>query len=359
VRVELATRRVLLVDDEADLRKLLRLVLERSGRYEVVAEAEDGARALELAEVHRPEVVLLDLSMPRLDGLETLPRLRALLPDARVVVLSGYAAHGAAGPATQAGADVYLEKGLSPPALLEAIDRTAAGSDAPAPTPHVGRPDPRPPAADEVVARLAHDVRSPLATATGAVELVRRSVGDDVGPDLADLLDRASTSLARVEETLAAAIEHARSGRARLDLREVPVGPLVDDLLAGLPQGADRVTVLGDHDAQAFVDPGALQRVLTNVVGNALRYSDAEVVVRLTNGDGALTVTVEDRGPGLGPDPDALFEPFVRGPAAGSREGSGLGLPTAVELLRRMRGDISGQDREGGGAEFRVVVPGA
>jgi len=122
----LATCRVLLVDDEPILRSLLALMLRRTERYEVVGEAGDGLEALALASDHSPDLVLLDLSMPRMDGLETLPHLRRMLPDTHVIVLSGFTATGAADAAYRAGAHAYLEKGLDPTALMAAIDEAVA-----------------------------------------------------------------------------------------------------------------------------------------------------------------------------------------------------------------------------------------
>lgn len=116
--------RVMLVDDEPLLRSLLRMMLHRTGRYEVVGEAGDGREALELASAITPDLVLLDLSMPRMDGLEALPHLRRLVPQAHVIVLSGFAAASAATTATAAGAHGYLEKGLAPANLVEALDES-------------------------------------------------------------------------------------------------------------------------------------------------------------------------------------------------------------------------------------------
>ena len=125
--------RVLLVDDEPTMRSLIRLMLHRSGRYTVVGEAGDGQQAIEVATSQQPDVVLLDLSMPRMDGLEALPKLRAKAPEAIVIVLSGFTNGGAATTAREAGAAGYLEKGLNPAELLAALDGfTGADGTAPA-----------------------------------------------------------------------------------------------------------------------------------------------------------------------------------------------------------------------------------
>jgi DNA-binding NarL/FixJ family response regulator len=104
-------RRVLIADDVIDLRTLMRMALELAGDFEVVAEAGDGAQAITQAEFHQPDLVLLDLSMPVLDGLEALPRIRAVAPDAHVVVLSGFEASRMRDRVLEGGAVAYLEKG--------------------------------------------------------------------------------------------------------------------------------------------------------------------------------------------------------------------------------------------------------
>ena len=104
-------RTVLIVDDVADLRMLVRLSLELDGDFEVVAEAGDGYEAIAEAERHQPDLVVLDLAMPNLDGLEALPRILQVAPDARVVVVSGFAGARLREPALTAGAVAYVEKG--------------------------------------------------------------------------------------------------------------------------------------------------------------------------------------------------------------------------------------------------------
>src|SRR5438045_6828023 len=81
--------RVVVADDFADMRHLVRLTLERSGRFQIVGEAANGAEAIALAKDLEPDILLLDLSMPVLSGMEALPRIREASPDTKVVVLSG------------------------------------------------------------------------------------------------------------------------------------------------------------------------------------------------------------------------------------------------------------------------------
>jgi DNA-binding NarL/FixJ family response regulator len=105
--------RVLVVDDAANLRELLILLLEVEDDFEVVGSAADGRQAIDAAKLLKPDVVLLDLAMPVMDGLQALPELRAHLPNARIVIFSGFEHEALADEALLAGADAYIEKGTS------------------------------------------------------------------------------------------------------------------------------------------------------------------------------------------------------------------------------------------------------
>jgi DNA-binding NarL/FixJ family response regulator len=102
--------RVFLTDDVDELRLLLRLGLEDAGDMTVVGEAGDGAEAVEQAGQIQPDVMLLDLSMPIMDGLEAIPLLRERVPEMKIVVVSGFAEGPASERAMELGADRYVSK---------------------------------------------------------------------------------------------------------------------------------------------------------------------------------------------------------------------------------------------------------
>ena len=119
--------RVLLADDHAVLREGLRSFLELQDGIEIVGDAADGAEAVELAERLRPAVVLMDLVMPKLDGVEAMRELRERVPETRVIILTSYIDDERLLPAIRAGAAGYLLKNAEPQELARAIRAADAG----------------------------------------------------------------------------------------------------------------------------------------------------------------------------------------------------------------------------------------
>ena len=118
--------RVLIADDVADMRWLLRRVIEGSEDFEVVAEAGDGRAAIEQARVHRPDVIVLDLAMPRMDGLEALPFLHSASPGVRVLVLTSIEHPKIIERALSSCASRFLTKGTSGAEIIRTLTEVAA-----------------------------------------------------------------------------------------------------------------------------------------------------------------------------------------------------------------------------------------
>jgi NarL family two-component system response regulator LiaR len=119
--------RVLIVDDQRPTRQGLRALLNLFPHVEVVGEAADGCESLELVAQHQPDVVLMDLLMPVMDGLEATRCIKREWPDIRIVALTMHPRYRA--EALAAGVDVFLLKGSTTEALQEAILRVTWGKE--------------------------------------------------------------------------------------------------------------------------------------------------------------------------------------------------------------------------------------
>lgn len=125
---------VLICDDNAAMRVLLTALVDAAPGLRVAGEAGDGDEAVLEATRLQPDVILLDLAMPNRSGLEALPDLRRVAPDARIVVLSGFASATVADEVLALGARSYLQKGEDPDTIVATIQSAAAEARVPAGT---------------------------------------------------------------------------------------------------------------------------------------------------------------------------------------------------------------------------------
>ena len=113
--------RVLVVDDVEDLRALFRMLLENDGRFEVVGEAGDGEEGVAQARALRPDVIVLDVAMPRMDGIRAIPLIHQASPGVRILVVSGFETERIADQAIDACATAFLSKGVAPNEIVETL----------------------------------------------------------------------------------------------------------------------------------------------------------------------------------------------------------------------------------------------
>jgi two-component system nitrate/nitrite response regulator NarL len=147
--------RVLLVDDHTLFRSGIKSLLQRSDEFEVVDEAGDGLEGIKRARSHKPDVVLLDLHMPGVSGLEAVKVITEELPEVRVLMLSVSEDAQDLMDALRGGACGYLLKNIETDALLDGIRRSANGESIVSP---------------QMTAQLIQGVRSPVKTHSGTIE---------------------------------------------------------------------------------------------------------------------------------------------------------------------------------------------
>ena len=349
--------RVVLADDTEDLRSLMRTLLEREG-FEIVGEAGDGVEAIDLAVRTQPDILLLDLAMPTLDGLEALPRIRAEAPRTKVVVLSGFQAAQIGDEARQGGAHAYIEKGTGPVELVAILREVLGGGRPTAPT-----PPPAPPPQEQVVSALIHELSAPVTVIEGFIDLI-----DVPDPDLLDpeVYHRAVGAIRRnashLRGLLAAFGDARRIDVNALDLRceLTDVGALVTETaesLRGLIEPHPLVLAV-EPTPLLDVDPVRVRQTVINLVQNAAKFSfaDQPVEISVTSDGDTVTVGVTDHGRGIAPeDQGRLFGKFMR--LRRDTPGTGLGLYISRGIARAHGGDIVLESSSPAGSRFALTLP--
>ena len=157
--------RVLIVDDHTIVRKGIRALLAEIAGIEVVGEADNGQEAIAQADTLHPDVILMDLAMPKMDGIEATRQIKASQPDSRILVMTSFAADDKVFPAIKAGALGYLLKESAPEDLVQAIHQIHRGESSLHPTiarkvlQEITHPSDRPPTPNPLTEREAEVLR--------------------------------------------------------------------------------------------------------------------------------------------------------------------------------------------------------
>lgn len=170
--------RVLLADDHSIVREGLRRIVEESGDIEVVAEAADGRQAVLAVRQEQPDVAIIDISMPVLDGLEVITQLQAEFPSIPILVLTMHEEHQYVIRAIETGAMGYITKQSAPEQLVKAIRKV-----------HSGYRFLTPEATEALALRVArgNNVQSPLDTlSTRELQVLRRLALGNTNREIAD-----------------------------------------------------------------------------------------------------------------------------------------------------------------------------
>jgi PAS domain S-box-containing protein len=351
--------RVLLADDADDIRLLLRYTLSVDAGCVVVGEAANGAEAVALTEELRPDVVVLDLSMPVMDGLQAIPELLRVHPDVRILVLSGFDEGRMRMVALELGAHAYIEKGEATSSLVETLSALF-------PTHRLGQPSPVPADPDSAGGlafdgdMVVHELRTPLTVINGMLTTLRDRM--DVLPSATtqELVQAALRNTRQMADLLDVVSDARRAEHGVLSVVPEPtdVGRLVRHAVADLCSAhgwapAQVETAVG---AVASVDPVRIRQALANLLSNAYKVSPRGAPVRVdvsVAGD-TVEVAVSDDGPGVPAQRRAeLFGRFAR--LGQSGPGMGLGLYISREIARAHGGDLRLVD--GPGATFVLALP--
>jgi signal transduction histidine kinase len=365
----MAPVRVVLADDTPDFRLLMRVLLERDGRFEVVGEAGDGAAAVEVAASVQPDLVLLDMAMPVMDGLQAIPRIRLDAPATAILCLSGFNRESLAEEALRLGAHGYLEKGRPVEEVIAESLRVCSaglevaavvtGADGDDLAEIAGTPPPASgPGPD--LGSLVGLLRRPVARITELTSALPGIAGD---PPLHEAalaeLEQAADSVRAVIEGIA---ELAASDPSclQLDAADTDVAALVRRVTDRARPSAPghRLHAVAPPELVAAIDPARTRRMLRLLVDNAIVHTPpgTVVVVVATQVGGIVELSVSDDGPGI-PSGQRfrIFDPFVR--LDPDTPGTGIGLTMARALARAHGGELTAMTAPGGGARFVARLP--
>jgi signal transduction histidine kinase len=209
------------------------------------------------------------------------------------------------------------------------------------------------------VSIASHELRTPTAAVLGAaLTLAHRDLPEDLEQELKEALAEQAQRLANLLEQL---LDLSRLEAEALEIKPVPIrlrDRLEEIVAAAAATAPEAIEIQAPSDLVVDADPVALERVVSNLVVNALRYGDPPVVISAVHADRHLRLTVEDHGRGIPEDVrPRLFDQFTRGATSSGTQGSGLGLAIARSYAQAHGGDLLYDPTFASGARFHLVLP--
>jgi two-component system sensor histidine kinase/response regulator len=362
---------ILVVDDAPQNRLLAEARLTGAGYR--VTQADSGETALAAFEREVPDLVLLDVRMPGLDGFDTLARLRALPhgDNVPVVFLTAFDDEDTHRRALAAGVDDFLSKPLRPTELLIRVrsllrlsqamqklhDSHSLVSTQRDALLHARQ------LRERLSAFIVHDLKIPLQNISAATEVVQRRAENEGVQRAAAMIERGCSDMNRMVLDLLD-VARAEDGHLPVQKTDFDLRSLLDEvvertrLTRGQGSAAVRLETMYDlEDSRIQGDPELLRRVIENLLDNALRYSPARSSIRVSAAKrhGQVDIVVRDEGPGIPEEHrERVFDMYERLEERRDRSGRGLGLVFCRAAVEAQGGAIWIDPPEGRGAAFHV-----
>ncbi|HYP25024.1 MAG TPA: response regulator [Actinomycetota bacterium] len=374
--------KVLLVDDHAPIRASLRQLLELRPGYQVVGEGANGREAVAAVDAHEPDVVLMDVNMPVMNGVEATRAIKQRHPDVKVLALTAFGDMSLVSASIKAGASGYLLKGGSAEELLNSLQAVAIGQGALDKEVTRGVMDDvaalyrseqeRADALEELdrmksefVSVVSHELRTPLTGIMGGVRTLQggwAQLDDPTKLELLDKIDRQCDRLTHLVDQIltVSGIQGGGLGLAADRFSLTEVGRAVVASLARSFPGRE-VAFDGSGDVEVAGDRGRIVEAALALVENALEHTGGRVRVTVTAAGDCARLEIADEGPGIAAAllDRLLTQPFEQGDSSSTRRVGGLGLSIYIarRVLEASGGSLVAVSSPGAGSTFTMVVP--
>ncbi len=355
---------ILVVDDIARNLQLLGNILTSKG-YEVLF-ATSGETALERLDARVPDIILLDLMMPGMDGMEVCRRIKASPKTIDIPVIFLTAANDAenAVRALGQGAVDYIFKPFNTAELLARVRTHVALKRTRDELHRIIKQK------NELLSVVAHDLKNPLSSIRFSAIMLEESGLEDPDPRaelVRTIIDTCENALEFIQKGLSRNAQSALLERVHLapvELLDVLTQVIQENLPLAYQKQMEIDLDFDESLSRVQADREAFARALNNLVSNAIKFSPAGrgvlLKVRPSANKPFIRLSVIDQGPGLSAEDLAhLFKPYRRLSAqpTGGESSTGLGLSITRDLMTKMGGRIGCESQHGAGAHFWIELP--
>jgi signal transduction histidine kinase len=371
--------KILVVDDEKEIRDFLFKALTRIAGFQVEL-AESGKEALKKIESEKLDMVLTDLKMPKMDGLQLVTEIAKSKPEILTVLMTGHGSIDSALEAMKRGASDYITKPLNLEEMIVRLQKVLEekqrfirlkdfADQLERANQELKRIDEM---KSEFVSVASHELRTPLASIKNAVQLILNGKTGEINETQAKFLSMADRNINRLTNILNNLLDLSRieSGKIAIKFEELDLRVSIEFIFTSFKTQADEKSMhlrmdLPQELPPVYGDREKLEQILTNLLGNAIKFTpeggEISVSAKPYPEDGnMLALSVIDTGVGIPKDQlDKIFDKFhqVEGSLHRSISGTGLGLAITKGLVEAHQGKIWVESEVGKGSTFTFTLP--
>ncbi len=356
---------ILCVEDEDDARELLLTTLKHNFPDLRLLSAGNGLEGLALCGKHHPRILLTDILMPGINGIELSTEIRRIVPNIVIIVMSAHSEVQYLLKAIEIGVNHFVLKPLNLSHLMGIVNRSITT---------IRLEDQVRIQAEDLAAAnneletfnytVSHDLRLPLTVVGGFAQLLLDKIDPAQDPESSSYLEAICQSVTRMEELIDSLLELSRITHRELELNAVNLSDLATSISRELkirdPERRVHFTIADNISCKG--DQVLLRLVLENLLGNAWKYTsrrdEASIEFGMAELGDDIAFMVRDNGAGFdGRKADDIFRCFHRLHCNDEFSGQGIGLATVKRIIDRHGGTIRAEGEVNKGATFYVTLP--
>lgn len=364
--------KILIVDDVKANVMLLKALVKKND-FQII-EAFDGKQALEMFEAHKPDLILLDIMMPILDGYQVLEKIRTgdINNDVSVILITALDNKEEVVKGFSAGANDYISKPFNNKELeariRHQISLIAAKQEIDQKTKDLISAIKN---RDKLYSVIAHDLRSPLSSVKMILNLLVSELKNcGISNDLYELLDESNRTTENLFILLDNLLKWTKNqiGKLHLSIQKIDIIGIIHgliDLYSLMTQGKNiEINVISiSKSIEIYSDTDIFKTIIRNLLSNAIKfsYSGSKIYISIDEKNDSVEICVEDFGCGISPERQALIladkEIGYTSYGTNNEEGSGLGLNLCKEFTEKLGGKIWFESELNKGSKFYISLP--
>jgi len=355
--------RILIVDDDELIVESFERVFEEYANSFDIDKTTDGKKALKLIDKNRYDLVITDLVMPEIDGIQVLRKVKEVQPDSEVILITAYSSTGSALDAMHFGAFDYIPKPFDLSELKMRITRALKKRDA------VLEKERKVEEIERLCYTIAHDFKASLLSIKGFSKILLQDYHALLDDEGAFLLERINANIHTMESMVEGLLEYTKIGKWQSPKENIDTNELVEEVRLNFSptlKENDIELILEKPFPSVYFSRNGLHQIFSNLIDNAIKYSrkDVHSYIRIGTNSGHHVDSryehfyIEDNGIGI-PSHSirTIFEIFQRGDRIPLKQGYGIGLAVVKKILETMDCTIFADSQEGILTRFSFTLP--